>query len=244
MALACIWIRRRSWRTALLTTLWLNLHAFGTVRADEPGAPAAPLRTGYADSKLGAQAPGPPSPALPSPQALPSPPSGAMQPGSRSASPAPVAQLGSDITLLPIDLPYALRLVNASNPTIAVARERVREAYARLGQAQVLWIPNLWLGGNPDNSTFLPNFFVHQGNIQNSRGDVFDTVKSFASFSAGTGMNLSISDAIFAPRIARNLAAAEEARRASSRTTCSSTWHSRTWTCSKCMALLLSTRNR
>src|SRR5579864_4805409 len=87
-----------------------------------------------------------------------------------------------EITTLPIDLPYALRLVNASNPTIAIARERVREAYARQQQARVLWVPNLWAGGNPDNLAFLPTFYVHNGNLQNARGAVFEQVKANVAF--------------------------------------------------------------
>jgi outer membrane protein TolC len=113
---------------------------------------------------------------------------------------------------LPIDLPYALRLVNASNPTIAIAQERVREAYAHLDLARVLWVPNLWAGSNPDNLTFLPNFYVHNGNLQTSSGNVISVVKASVALPVGTGLNLSIADALFGPRIARNLVAAEVAR--------------------------------
>jgi outer membrane protein TolC len=113
---------------------------------------------------------------------------------------------------LPIDLPYALRMVNASNPTIALARTRVEEAYAHLGEAEVAWLPNLWAGGNPNNLTFLPMFYVHNGLIQNSRGMVFDVVKAEASIPVGAGLNLSFADALFGPRIARDLVAAEQAR--------------------------------
>jgi outer membrane protein TolC len=113
---------------------------------------------------------------------------------------------------LPIDLPYALRLVNASNPTIAIASVRVQEAYARYQQARVSWVPDLWAGGNPNNLTYLPMYSVHNGILQNSRGQSFDVVKASASFPVGTGLNLSIADAIFLPRIARNLVAAERAR--------------------------------
>ncbi len=117
-----------------------------------------------------------------------------------------------DTKPLPIDLPYALRMVNASNPTLALALARVQEAYARLGQAQVAWLPNLWAGGNPDNLVFLPNYYVHNGLLQNARGQVFDVVKANAAFPVGAGLNLSIADAFFGPRIARNLVAAEQAR--------------------------------
>src|SRR5207249_3344591 len=42
--------------------------------------------------------------------------------------------------------PTTLRLVDANNPTIALARERIDEAYAHLRQAQVLLLPNLQTG--------------------------------------------------------------------------------------------------
>jgi outer membrane protein TolC len=125
--------------------------------------------------------------------------------------PAETGKAG-EVARLPIDLPYALRQANASNPTIAIAQERVREAYARQRQAQVQWLPNLWVGSNPDNLTFLPNYYVHNGIIQNSHGEVFDAVRSNAAFATGAGLNLSVSDAVFLPRIARDLTAAEAAR--------------------------------
>lgn len=172
----------------------------------------SPPRAGYSD---GAQTK-PASGSLP----MPAPSGRPGAPASQAIDPAKITSkeregasgVSSDTTLLPIDLPWALRLVNTSNPTIGFAQERVREAYARLGQADVLWIPNLWLGGNPDNLMFLPNFYVHQGNISNARGDIFETVRANGAFSTGTGINLSISEAIFAPRIARDMVAAEQAR--------------------------------
>jgi outer membrane protein TolC len=118
----------------------------------------------------------------------------------------------TQVRLQTIDLPYALRLVNASNPTIAVARERVNEAYARYQQAAVLWVPNAFIGGNPDAPAFLPTFYHHDGNIQNAEGNVFQTVKSNFALEAGATINLSIADAIFAPRIARQATAAAAAR--------------------------------
>jgi len=135
----------------------------------------------------------------------------------QTASPAPPAGVSKELQptpsgALPIDLPYALRLVNASNPTIAIARERVREAYARQQQANVLWVPNLWFGGNPDNLTLVPAFYHHDGQIQNSRGDVIGTVKTEVAMVGGTGLNVSLADAYFATRVARNQTAAEQAR--------------------------------
>jgi outer membrane protein TolC len=116
------------------------------------------------------------------------------------------------VRVLPIDLPTALRLVSAANPTIRLARERVREAYARQQQAQVLWLPNLWVGGNPYAPTFLPNFYHHDGNTQNQRGEVFEVVRSNAAFSAGVTMEFDLGEAIFAPLVARRLTAAQAAQ--------------------------------
>jgi outer membrane protein TolC len=111
-----------------------------------------------------------------------------------------------------IDLPNALRMANASNPTIGIARARVDEAYARQQQAAVLWVPDAFVGGNPAAPTFLPTFYHHDGNIQNARGEVFTTVKSNFALETGVSLNLSLAEAIFAPRITRQATAAAAAR--------------------------------
>jgi outer membrane protein TolC len=168
--------------------LGCGLGGLAVVQAQTPG--------GYADPSSLVK-PGDPYPTATVPAAPP------------AACPAPAPD---QYKPLPIDLPYALHLVNASNPTIAIAQVRVEEAYARLREAQVAWLPDLWAGGNPNNLSFLPMYYVHNGKLQNSRGMVFDVVKAEASFPVGSGLNLSISDAIFGPHIARNLVAAEKAR--------------------------------
>jgi len=184
------WIGPRSgrrWRAVWLAALGCGLGGVGAALAQTP--PAASAQTGYAD------------------------PGGLVTPCPRpTAAPPPAEAPAEPLKLLPINLPYALRLVNASNPTIALAQMRVEEAYAHLHQAQVAWLPNLWAGSNPDNLTFMPNYYVHNGILQNSRGQIFDVVKANAAFPVGAGLNLSIADAIFGPRIARDLVAAEQAR--------------------------------
>src|SRR5262245_16710740 len=78
--------------------------------------PPAPARRGPAEVQVWpdpADVPG--TPAAPDPAAAP------------EKHPAPPARPAC----VPIDLPTALRLVNASNPTVALARARVEEAYAR-----------------------------------------------------------------------------------------------------------------
>jgi outer membrane protein TolC len=104
-------------------------------------------------------------------------------------------------TVLPIDLPNALRLVNAGNPTIALARERVVEAYARLKEAQTLWLPNL------QTSTVWNH---HDGQIQNAAGAVFHTSKSSLFVGGGAVLSVHSSDALFGPLVARRLVQAQE----------------------------------
>jgi outer membrane protein TolC len=116
-----------------------------------------------------------------------------------------------DVRLLPIDLPYALRLVNAGNPTIAIARERIAQAYAVLAQSRVLWVPDLWLGGNPASPTFLPTFYHHDGLIQSSHGQVFFVDKNNFFLQAGATLEVGLVDALFAPLVARQGVAAAQA---------------------------------
>jgi outer membrane protein TolC len=95
-----------------------------------------------------------------------------------------------------------LRIATGGNPTIAFARARVDEAYARVDQAQLLWIPNLDVGGA---------YLQHDGNIQNAAGLVFNTDKTALTLFGGPTLRVGTSDALFAPLIARRLAAAQDA---------------------------------
>jgi outer membrane protein TolC len=93
-----------------------------------------------------------------------------------------------------------------------VARARVREAYEAQKVAGTLWLPNLWVGGNPYAPTFLPTFYHHDGQIQSSRGQVFFTDRNDFFLQAGASLSVSLADAIYAPRIARRFTEAQEAR--------------------------------
>jgi outer membrane protein TolC len=147
--------------------------------------------------------------ALAQPASLPPPTkvkSEGIEPGpapvSRPVSEIAPAAPDADIQVVPIDLPTALRLANASNPTIAVAREMVQEAYARLQQARVDWLPNLEGG---------PAYVRHDGRIQNSTGFVFPTSKSNLFIGSGASLTLETSDAVFGCLVARRLTAAQAA---------------------------------
>jgi outer membrane protein TolC len=118
---------------------------------------------------------------------------------------------------LPIDLGTALAITGGQNPRVAFARQRVNEAYARLRQADVLWLPSLRAGFN---------YNKHEGNIQDVAGEMIDTSRGsiytgLGAQAVGAGspavpglvMNFHLRDAIFNPRIAERTLAAE--RRAS-----------------------------
>jgi outer membrane protein TolC len=119
----------------------------------------------------------------------------------------------------PIDLSSALQIAAGENPQVAFAQQRIREAFAQLQSAQVLWVPSLRAGMNYNN---------HQGRIQNVEGDIIET--SRGSLYSGLGaqavgasspavpgllMSFHFRDAIFQPRIAAGtLAANRQAERA------------------------------
>jgi len=112
----------------------------------------------------------------------------------------PATPIVDETEAMPIDLPTALRLADAENPTINLARERVREAYARLDQAEVLLLPDLRFG---------PAYQRHDGQIQNARGEVFGVSKSNFFVGGGAALSLEFSDALFAPLVARRLVQAQ-----------------------------------
>jgi outer membrane protein TolC len=95
---------------------------------------------------------------------------------------------------LPITLPTALALSDASPLDIQIAGERLRAASAALDRANVLWLPNVNLG---------VDYFRHDGQIQDVAGTVFTTSKSSFFLGAGPQVVFPVSDALFAPLAAR-----------------------------------------
>jgi outer membrane protein TolC len=137
-------------------------------------------------------APAPPTATLPSPTPLPQ--------AAPPFDPAEVFTPGTEV--MPIDLPTALQIANAGNPTIALARARVDEAVAAVKRAEVLWLPNL---------QFNPQYLRHDGEIQNSTGVIFSTNKSSLGIMGGAIVDVDTGNALFAPLIARRLLAAQTA---------------------------------
>jgi len=137
------------------------------------------------------------------------------------SEPDPVAEpplLSDEYTL---SLGNVLYLADAQNPNVAVARERINEAYARVDRAEALWLPSLRAGLNYNH---------HEGTIQDVAGKVFETTRS--SFYGGLGANavgagspavpgliaqFHLSDAVFQPKIAEHQAASRQFAAAAAR---------------------------
>jgi outer membrane protein TolC len=139
------------------------------------------------------------------------------------ATPALGAPLVPGQVIQPIDLPSTLRLAGARDLDIAIARERVCQALAELGQARAQWLPSIYVG---------PNWIRHDGQVQTVEGRVKTVSKSslFIGGTAAAGSSvagpvpaggpaqvsgltsiLRFSDAIFEPLAARQVVTARRA---------------------------------
>ncbi len=122
----------------------------------------------------------------------------------------PTVESGRPITLLAV-----LEAVDRENPTVNLARVRVEEAYAQWDRAEALWLPSLRAG---------LNYNKHEGRIQDVLGSNVET--SRGAFYSGLGANavgagspavpgvyanFHLSDAVFQPRIASEVASARQA---------------------------------
>src|SRR5438132_868486 len=115
----------------------------------------------------------------------------------------PVADApGAPNRSLPISLPTALRLADAGALDIAFAAARVRAAAAALDRAELLWLPNIVVGGD---------YTRHDGQIQDIRGNIFGTSRSAVFLGAGPNLNVAVADALFAPVSARQVVRSRQA---------------------------------
>jgi outer membrane protein TolC len=103
---------------------------------------------------------------------------------------------------LPINLPTALQLAGSGPIDIAVASERIRVAAAQLDRADVLWLPTVYLGGD---------YYRHDGQIQETPGNVFGTSRTSLMAGAGPSAVFAITDALFEPLAARQVLRARQA---------------------------------
>ena len=106
-----------------------------------------------------------------------------------------------------IDLSTALRLADADNTQIALAKERVKQAEAELTLARVLILPDLSAGASYNH---------HDGPLQETNGNILDVKRSsgYAGLGSGAigagdvqvsgiGLHLDLGEALYAPLVAR-----------------------------------------
>jgi outer membrane protein TolC len=155
----------------------------------------------------------------------PDPTSGAAPEPGFSADVHPVAyqQSVEDIPALPapdsvypLDMSTALALVAGKNPQVAYSQARIREAYANLQAANVLWLPTIQTG---------VSYHRDEGNLQDSSGAILDVNRSSLQAGLGAGAvgagtttqpgivaQFHLVDALFQPKIAeRNVWAQQHA---------------------------------
>lgn len=151
---------------------------------------------------------------------VPRQPDATNSPTEELAGPLPTPEhTGLPGETYPLDLSTALALAGANNLQIAFAGERVRQAAARMNQADVLWVPSLRAGVVYNN---------HAGRIQATEGDVVEVSRSSLFVGAGAGLgnsplnagaggpgrmfvDLPLVDALFEPLAARQVVRAAEA---------------------------------
>ncbi len=98
---------------------------------------------------------------------------------------------------VPLTLPNTLRLALLVNLNIRVSEEVVNQARAAILRADVAWVPNLSLGSSYNH---------HEGNIQKTEGNVIKANRDSLFVGGAPSLTLQLSDAIFAPLLARRLA--------------------------------------
>jgi outer membrane protein TolC len=106
----------------------------------------------------------------------------------RAADAEPLPPPTAAPAALPVGLDTVLRLAEEQNTQIALARERLSEAYAEKNLAALSWLPNVYLG---------PTWWRHEGGIQDPQGFLITT--SSNAMHAGAGMlgQLDLRDAAY-----------------------------------------------
>ena len=112
--------------------------------------------------------------------------------------------------LIDLNLPSALAMVGGQHPVVGFAQWRVREAYAQLDRANVLWLPSIQSGFS---------FYRHDGNYQAVDGQIVDVNRNSFQYGLGAGAvgagttqrpglvaQFHLADAIFQPEIAEKSA--------------------------------------
>jgi outer membrane protein TolC len=107
---------------------------------------------------------------------------------------------------LAVNLPTALSLANVRALDVELAAQRIQAAAATLEQANVLWLPTITIGGDYNR---------HDGQYQDTSGDILNNSRSSTMFGLGTGIGpaaiLNVNEAIFTPLVARQQLRARQA---------------------------------
>jgi outer membrane protein TolC len=146
-------------------------------------------------------------PVLPVPQPLPPPPSqyGALQGPivSEAVNPPRLANppLRENERGLPINLATALRLADGRPLIVSAAQASVQEAVARVDQARVMWLPNIYAG--------LADYY-HTGAAQGVSGNTDVDNRNAALFGGGVTAIVSTADAIYTPLAMKQVLKARE----------------------------------
>lgn len=111
---------------------------------------------------------------------------------------------------VPVNLPSALAMVGGSHPVVGLAQWRVREAYAQMERADVMWLPSIQPGFN---------FRRRDGHYQAVGGEIVDVNLNSLNYGLGTGAvaagsparpgivaQFHLADAIFLPKSAEKTA--------------------------------------
>ena len=120
-----------------------------------------------------------------------------------AAPPAAPLYAPSAESTYPIDLPTALRLAGANNPTANVARARVQQAVAAVDRTRVMWLPTLSFG---------PSVFYHDGLDQSRSGNVVSVSRGNYTLGIGPSLRVNVADALYVPLAARRGLRAETSR--------------------------------
>jgi outer membrane protein TolC len=153
----------------------------------------------------------------PSPATLKPPAASAdVHPVAYQQSAEEIPRLTTPETVYPLDMSTALALVAGKNPQVAYSQSRIREAYANLQAANVLWLPTIQTG---------VSYHRDEGNLQDSTGAILDVNRSSLQAGLGAGAvgagtttqpgivaQFHLVDALFQPKIAeRNVWAQQHA---------------------------------
>ncbi len=107
---------------------------------------------------------------------------------------------------MPINLPTALAMIGGQHPVVGFAQWRVREAYAQMDRAKVMWLPSIQSGWN---------YRRHNGIYQAVDGSIVDVNLNSLNYGLGAGAvaagnqtrpgvvaQFHVADALFLPKAA------------------------------------------